>query len=161
MTTMSEAHSRNAAYWGESGDWLIVISVHRDSDCLSRSNYDAVKEILGAIEGAVDHLSEERSSHWAVGWVDCLIIDPSWDAGVARVGEIRRGLEDYPVVDEEKWSQYEQEEADEVWKNCYDWEERVDYIRKYRSQFYFHDFRELLSVVRGEYFNGYAGELIQ
>lgn len=117
MTTMNEAHSRDAVYWGECGDWLIVISRHRDSDCLSRANYDATKEILGAIEGADEFLSEERSNHWAVGWVDYLIIDPSWDAGVRKAGEIRSELEDYPVVDEEKWSEYEMEEADEVWKN--------------------------------------------
>lgn len=38
--------------------------------------------------------------------------------------------------------------------------ERVEYIRKHRSQFEFRDFADMLGCVRGKYFAGYASELI-
>jgi hypothetical protein len=38
--------------------------------------------------------------------------------------------------------------------------ERIAYIRKHRSEFEFADLRDMLSCVRGNYFAGYASELI-
>ena len=73
---------------------------------------------------------------------------------------ILEGLEDYPVVDEDDHHFLEEERALEVWSSCYDKQDRVDYIREHRSDFSFLDYGELLSVVRGKRFSGYACNLI-
>jgi hypothetical protein len=63
-------------------------------------------------------------------------------------------------LDESDFSEVEQEEANETWRNCYDVSERVKYIREHRSQFEFHDLGDMLGCVRGNYFAGYASELL-
>ena len=64
------------------------------------------------------------------------------------------------MLNEDDWSTLEYEEAGEVWQNCYSVQERIDYIREYRSQFEFHDFKDMWACVHGEYFAGYASELL-
>jgi hypothetical protein len=106
LMTMTEAHSRNASYSGDRGDWLIVMARNRDSDALARSNFDAA---LARLEGPT--VAVERSSHWAVGWVDYLIVDPSDTERVMKAMDMLRGLEEvYPVLDDDLFSQYEFEE---------------------------------------------------
>jgi len=58
------------------------------------------------------------------------------------------------------FSEYETEEANDVWRDCYRPEERIDYIRKHRSQFKFRGLSDLIGCVRGHYFAGYASELL-
>lgn len=103
----------------------------------------------------------ERSSHWAVGWVETLLVHSSaapellaWcDAQLER-------LDKYPVFDESDYSELETEQANTVWRDCYNVAERVKYIRAHSSQFEFRDFGDMLGCVRGNYFAGYASELI-
>jgi hypothetical protein len=64
------------------------------------------------------------------------------------------------VLNENDFSEREQEAADETWRNCYREKERIKYIRAHRSQFSFASFRDLLDCVRGKFFAGYASELI-
>jgi hypothetical protein len=75
---------------------------------------------------------------------------------------LKRGKqhEDCPVINEDHWSELEQEDANLTWRECYSPQDRIDYIRKHRSQFEFHDMADLLGCVRGEYFAGYASELL-
>jgi hypothetical protein len=154
------------AYWGERGDWLIAAAVHRDSDCLCRSNFRCVERALKSLpevkgwSGEFTPVAVERFTHWAVGWVDYLVVDPSCSAAVAETERIREALEDYPVVDEEDFSNLEHEDADLTWKNCFTWKERVKYIREHRSQFEFRGCADILGCVRGNYFSGYASELL-
>lgn len=166
MTTLSKEHSSSAAYWGENGHWLIACAMTRDSDALGRSNFRCFAASLKALpevkewQGEFSPVTIERSSHWACGWVDYLVIDPECGAAVALADELRGKLEDYPMLDESDWSEEESKEADETWRNCYNERERVAYMREHRSQFEFHSFSDLLSCIRGKYFAGYASELI-
>lgn len=166
LPTQGEAHSRDAVYWGDHRDWVIADTKHRDSDALGRSNFRTMKAALESLDevknwkGEEAPVQEEESSHWAVGWVLRLIVDPACEAAVKRAQELNEALEDYPVLDETDFSSEEQEEADQTWKNCYNSSERIEYIRKHRSQFEFRDFADLLSCVRGNYFTGYASELL-
>lgn len=168
MKTLSEYFKRDSAYWGECSDWLVVATTHRDADCLTRSNYRCLIQLMGGkgTEGAKgsqsinDNVRIEEASHWAVGWVQYLIINPEAKELVALAEQALERLEDYPVLDEEDFSELEREEADEVWKSCYCVKERIEYIREHRGQFEFHDLRDMLSCVRGNYFAGYASELI-
>jgi hypothetical protein len=166
MTTQRQEHSFSACYFGDNPDWLITCAMNRDSDALGRSDFRCFERALKALPevkewaGEFTPVTVERSSHWAVGWVDYLIIDPACTAAVALAEQMRERLEDYPVLDEDDFSELEQEEAAEVWANCYRERERIDYIRKHRSQFEFADWLDMLSCVRGRYFAGYASELL-
>lgn len=168
MKALSEFFRHSSAYWGERSHWLVVLTTDRDADCLTRSNYRTAIQMLGGNgnEGAKgsqdinDNLAVDEATHWAVGWVQYLIVNPDCAELVAIANKIQEDLEDYPILDESDFSELEMEEANEVWSNCFRIKERIEYIRKHRSQFEFHDLRDMLSCVRGKYFAGYPSELL-
>ena len=129
----------------------------RDSDALERSNFTCMLKALG---GESDTIIVVRESHWAVGWVEWIAIHESDAKALAIADDIAERLADYPVINEDHFSEVEQEDASETWRNCYSDRERLAYVRDHRDQFEFHDFKDLLSCVRGEYFAGYASELL-
>jgi hypothetical protein len=132
--TLAAVHSRDAAYWGDRGDWEIAYEIHRDSDVLERSNFRSMERLLSAIpdsdnpDGDAD-VQVERSSHWAVGWIDRLIVRPG-SAAAEEAKRLRAKLDDYPVLDEEDWSSLEIEEADATWKS-FSLRGRIDYCKRY------------------------------
>jgi len=130
----------------------------RDSDTLERSNFACMLKALG---GESETVKVVHESHWAVGWIEWIAIHESDSKALAIADDLAAKLEDYPVLDENHWSELELEEAGRVWKECYTPQERIQYIREHRDQFDFHDLRDMLAVVRGEYFNGYASELLR
>jgi hypothetical protein len=101
--------------------WLVApVSTNRDADALTRSNFDRVR---GDLEDTPDveltnpddgepcngwRIVHER--HWAVGWIEWLAIHP--DATEARkvAEDAAVKLADYPILDEELFSMYEDEE---------------------------------------------------
>lgn len=159
MRTLKEAHSHFACYWGDRPDWLVVLARTRDSGALERSNFECAETLLRA--EAADDVAVERSSHWAVGWVDYIVINPANQKLVEFAQEnIIDAMESYPVLDESHFSNEETEEANQVWADCYRPKERIEYIRAHRHQFEFRSFVDLLGCVRGKYFAGYACELL-
>lgn len=129
----------------------------RDSSALESSNFAAMLKALG---GESETVIVVREGHWACGWVEWIAIDQDDARALAIADDLNERLEDYPVLDEDDWSQREQDEANDIWRDCYDAAERIAYIREHRSQFEFSDIRDMLACVRGEYFAGYASELI-
>lgn len=137
-------------------EWLCLLTRSRDSDCLTESNFRSALRELG---GEGDNVSIDRFGHWACGW---------WEALSVRAGspehekakEIADSLEDYPVVDEDDFSELESETADQVWRDCYTDRDRVEYIREHDNQFEFRSYSDLLGCARGRYFSGYASELL-
>lgn len=129
----------------------------RDSDCLEESNFAVMLEKLG---GESETVTVVRESHWAVGWVEWIAIHETDDRALRIADEQVARLENYPVLDEDDFSNREIEAANELWTHCFGTRERIEYIRKYRSQFDFHDFADLLGCARGRYFAGYASELL-
>ena len=101
-------------YWGDRDDWLIVAGRSRDSAALERSNFESIEAALNAVNP--DGVAIERASHWSVGWVESLLIDPSDARLVSTAEEIRAALEDYPVVDDEHFIKTESDEAEESWR---------------------------------------------
>lgn len=129
----------------------------RDSDALERSNFACMLDALG---GESETVIVVRESHWLVGWVEWIAIHQDDEKALEIADQIQTKLRDYPVISDDHYSQVEQEDADLTWKNCYDPQERIAYIRKHRSQFEFHDLRDMIGCVRGNYFAGYASELL-
>ncbi|MER9178916.1 hypothetical protein [Mesorhizobium sp. M0767] len=130
---------------------------HRDSDALTRSNFTCMLKALG---GESETVIVVHEGHWAVGWVEWIAIHQDDEKALRIADEIAGGLEDYPVVNEDHWSEVETEEAHQVWAGCYSPKERVEYIRRHRDQFEFHGFADPMAQVRGKYFGGYASEII-
>ncbi|MGL3104331.1 hypothetical protein [Bradyrhizobium sp. BR 1432] len=58
------------------------------------------------------------------------------------------------------WSKDEQERALNLWACCFSPQDRIKYIRKNRPQFEFHDYRQMVDVVRGRCFTGCASDLV-
>ncbi|WP_407156326.1 hypothetical protein [Bradyrhizobium sp. STM 3557] len=129
----------------------------RDSDALERSNF---RSMLKAIGGESETVQVVRESHWAVGWVEWIAIHQDDETALRKADEIKGALEDYPVINEDDWSEEETSEANDVWRDCYSVAERVKYIRDHRSQFEFHDWQDMRACVRGDFFAGYASELL-
>lgn len=150
-------------------DWIIFpAGVHRDSDALARSNYKTALGLLRDADPCGDDWEERRFGHWAVGWIDEIIVRP--DSVCAKIAsDCAARLDDYPALDEDDLAQEEYEEACETWKTCYSDRERLTYIRRRWWQFEscrakwsgpLDAWRILLANVRGERFDGYASDLI-
>ncbi len=112
---------------------------HRDSDCLTRANFDAALKAIQAAttlpedaendEGESIHPQVVSASHWAVGWVEWIAIHETDEGALKCADELQEGMDGYPVVDDELFSQYESDEADESWKN-YGRKDFVDQVAK-------------------------------
>lgn len=102
-------------------DWLVVgVSRTRDSGPLAESNFACtVREIRKAAQADEDEAGDwsiERFGHWGPGWFEIIVVRPGTEA--ARVAqEISDALEDYPVVDEDDFSEREWEAACDAWEH--------------------------------------------
>lgn len=149
-------------------DYYVFLGRNRDSDVLEESNFEKGLEFIGGEKmEESDNDSDDlalvtivREGHWAYGWVEWIAIHSSESEALRKADEVIGKLEDYPVLDEDDYSNKEQDGANEIWKNCYDYKERIKYIRDHRSQFEFQGFSDLIAQVKGKYFGGYASELI-
>jgi len=150
--------------------WLVVpTSRNRDSGCLDESNFAVAEKLLAAVDPEGEDHENHRFGHWACGWFEILIVRPGSKAAAEAEG-IEAGLENYPVLDDEDFSEREQEAAQLTWTNCFNDRERLDYIRDHWSQFENCKakwypaqaaWRNLLDCVRGRVFFGCASELVQ
>jgi len=106
-------------YYGEKdlgNTWAMTFSQHRDSDIMEESNYAVIKSDLE--ERFPEDVSDERFNHWAVGWVDYLLVKMLDEqgqvtpAGIATLEWVDK-LDDYPLADEDDYSEREWNEASE------------------------------------------------
>jgi hypothetical protein len=90
--------------------WATTFSKSRDSSILEQANYVAIKEDLE--KRFPKDVSDERFSHFAVGWLDQLLVrmldknGKVTKAGIAAL-EWKDKLESYPVADDEDFSRRE------------------------------------------------------
>ena len=135
-----------SSYAGHSpdGDYMIC-GQSRDSDALERSNYerifqDLVKKAreLGQPEGLETDYHDDpkqyvydwRAHHWAVGWVEQVILKASAPEELIKMAEeIRDALDGYPVYDESHFSELEWTECEEYWNRC-SVKERIEIIKE-------------------------------
>lgn len=103
-------------YAGEDLSHMLQLGVmrHRDADCLSESNFAVALERLG---GESETVQVHRFGHWAFGWYELILIDPSDARAVAEGEAIERAIADYPLLDEEDFSRREWDKACHTWKS--------------------------------------------
>jgi len=103
--------SRSDNYIGETYfDYYVLLSHHRDSGLVEESNFWSA---LKALNGESDTVKVIRSSHWAVGWIEVILIHESDKESVERGFEIEKALESYPILDDIDFSERESEKRDE------------------------------------------------
>ena len=109
MRTMNEYEqsTRDFAYFGEHGDWLMAYTSANVSDIVTRSNFIAMQRALPEGSFVVEEFKGPLSGVHG-GWV---LVDPANAEAVAEAEDILRQLEDYPVIDDEVMSELEQDEA--------------------------------------------------
>ena len=106
--------SRPDSYYGaEWPEYYVFLGQHRDSDALTRSNFECGLEALG---GESDTVQVVREGHWAVGWVEWIAIHESDVDSLKKADEMLCHLSDYPVLNESHFSELEYQEAENYWQ---------------------------------------------
>ncbi len=105
-------------YFGaEWPDYYVAIGRHRDSSLLDNSNFEVFEKAMKEIGEADNWQHEEacwqivRNGHWAVGWVEWIAIHKDAQAHIDKADELLARLADYPVLDEENYSNRQYESA--------------------------------------------------
>jgi len=110
--------TRPDSYIGETFEgYYVGPSVHRDSDILQKSNFDAALKMLGGESSEGRDVVVASSSHWAVGWLDEIFVHKDAADKVAILEDILERIADYPVLDEDDYRQRESEANDENYKD--------------------------------------------
>ena len=124
MNTPLAAWKRPSNYIGADwSGWLVFfLDQNRDSDCLTRSNFQCALERLKA--HSTDLESEDCKSvqivsenHWAVGWVEWIAIHESNKPAIAEACVIFDRFENHPVVNGDHWSKLEFDAFCEAWNS--------------------------------------------
>lgn len=104
-------------------DWGVApVAQTRDSDALEQSNFETFLNMLrecGESEGdGTDGETWEvhRFGHWGPGWFEVVLVKPGSKAYAIAV-DCARALENYPVLDDQDFSNREHEEYSEAWDN--------------------------------------------
>ena len=117
-------------------DDVVIAGQSRDSDCLERSNYETIFKFLKDEETRLAELDPDgyekaydlndgdlliydfRAGHWAVGWVETILMSKhAPDCLQMVVDSLLNAMADYPVFDEEHYSELEHTEAGEYWES--------------------------------------------
>lgn len=115
-------------------DYYVIAAQHRDSDILTRCNFQVASESLESIadtqqafdDAGDSHVQIARASHWAVGWCETLLLHhAAHPALIAEAERMARAMESYPVLDEDKYCEMEEKEANEAWEN-YSLRDRIE-----------------------------------
>lgn len=109
MTIPFNKWQRASNYAGEDySDYYIIISRTRDSEAIQRSNFDTTRQLFE--ENNIQY-TNPTFNHWAVGWIEAILIHQSnKDALQFAIEHIHEPLQDYPILNDMLWSEYEHEE---------------------------------------------------
>jgi len=95
----------------------VALAQHRDSDVMDRSNWRVIVADFGkrfggsaANDGLPKSMSITRLGHWAVGWMEWLTYDTADEKVAAAVEQWQKALREYPVADEDDYSQLQIED---------------------------------------------------
>jgi len=144
-------------YCGETyEDYFVGVGRCRDSDYMAEANFDAMLRILG---GESKSVIVARASHWAVGWVEQILVHKRAKAKLRILEEAMKALEDYPILCDETYSEYEEKYKQDTFDCCQSEFEKA--IREYCRLPWQYESDELATVAREvfEYDCIYRGEM--
>ncbi len=112
------------------------------------------RELGGCVEGVLESFCVD-------GAIRLVVNDEHRDVFIKAM-ELSASLLDYHVLCEMHHSEMEYERSHEVWAEYGTWKDRLHYIRERRGEFELEHktLGEVLQMVRGEWFGGYASELL-
>ena len=116
--------------------YYILAGTNRDSGCLNRSNFQVITERLKVENLDIIDLTDNpspvnvRHTHWACGWIELILIHKDDKESMKIANEIEENLDNYPVLDEDHFSEMEWTELREYWDNL-PTSERVELCQKY------------------------------
>lgn len=93
-------------YWGDNEHWLVAFEITRDSDAITQSNWEVFNRELEKIDSDEQYHTIERFSHWAICWIDRLLIAPNSPL-VEPASQLLARLENYPILDDDHFSALE------------------------------------------------------
>lgn len=93
-------------------DWFVFLGQHRDSDALTRSNFECGLARLG---GESETVRVIRERHWAVGWIEWIGVHKSAADKLDAAETMLKQIDAYPVLDEDDFSELEWKEAEQFW----------------------------------------------
>jgi len=127
MKTKLEQWKHPENYAGEVWPgYRIFLTQNRDSDALTRSNFERGLALIG---GESETVQVVRERHWACGWVEWIGIHEDDAEAIAKAEAILEKLDGYPVLDDDHFSELEWNEAHDVWAGL-SLRERVDLCRE-------------------------------
>ena len=86
-----------------------LASAKAETQCLERANFQAMIKALG---GESETVIINRSGHWAVGWVESILIHESDLKALKVANEIMESFQDYPIIDVDTLFEVDQEELE-------------------------------------------------
>lgn len=105
--------TRPQSYIGASWpEYFVFLGQNRDSSTLERSNFECG---LSAVGGESDTVLIIREGHFLCGWIEWIAIHESNIPALETADRIMGKLLDYPVVNEDKWSELQYAEACNTW----------------------------------------------
>lgn len=105
--TPFDGHIDDREHW-----YRMPVSQTRDSGPLDRSNF---RSFLAGLGGEGEFVEVHRFGHWGPGWFEIILVDPSATDILETALDMARGLEDYPVLNDEDHSALEYDEFIESW----------------------------------------------
>lgn len=101
-------------------EWGMFYTHNRDSDILDQSNASQIDEALSEFDQS--DARQERHGHWGCGWMEGWVVrvyttpeHTEFTAAFLCLVELKNSLEEYPVLNEEDFSERESIQADEDW----------------------------------------------
>ena len=144
-------------YFGASWDdyYSAGVGQSRDSDALERANFDAMVNRLREVDSQGEDSESGgwrivEESHWAVGWVQWIAIHESATDALAAAEQAQADLADYPVLDDDLFSEYENDDCEATW-DYMPASDRIEYLRDHGAPVS-GAFRQLRAAVRGDWY---------
>lgn len=135
-TNQPQMWTRPPNYIGKTWEgWFVFLDRNRDSQLLTSHNFETALRELETLstDDAPDGDATVRAvseNHWACGWLEWIAIHESNAPALAKARELGKRLDDYPILDEESYSERESEAADEIWRGCYNVRERAELLER-------------------------------
>ena len=98
---------------------LACVSTHRETPPILVPNQTVALEMLAAADPDATAYAVHRFSHWAVGWIDYVVVNTQRAAVVEVCADIMQRLDTYPLLDESRSVGHEWEANHPAPGECY------------------------------------------